>query len=260
MSNDIRFISIADAYIGFESVHTSAKGWHKKPAHDLKFLARIFTFAKDFKPNIVILQGDQYHFDYLSKYTKESTVAKFEQLLTKDSILHDKHLINPAHNTGAEEVVYMLGNHDIRTRNLSEKFPALGNIIEELVFPSYITDTIVEQGGIYKIGKLHFIHGDTIKGKYVAQAAVNRYGVNVRLGHFHRHETATLCHQVQPTHSITGIVYPCACNRDPGYLNHAPNSWAKGFAYGFVSKKSGNFNDYVVHDHNGFNIGGKEYS
>lgn len=258
--NDQRFLAIFDAHIGFEAEYTSSDGWKAKPAHDLKFLSLVWEFAKDFKPDKIIFGGDQLNFDQLSRWRSGQAVSEVQDSVRKECKLAEKLLLEPARETGGE-LIWFKGNHDIRPEVLMAKTPSLTGLLEIKNIINLEDVKIVEQGGIYKLGKLHFIHGDTIKStSHPAKKMVEYYGVNIRCGHFHRYEAATLTRRVEPTHPITGIVMPCACHRNPAYLNNSPNSWCQGIGYGYVSK-NGNFADYVaVRTPNGLVINGKTYA
>lgn len=256
--NEQKFISIFDAHVGYEAEYTSKDGWKQKPAHDVKFLNLIWQFAADFKPDKIIFGGDQNHFDQLGKWRKGQPIAEFPDSVRNEYLLAEKLLLTPARELNAE-IIWLKGNHDIRTETMMAEKPSLSGLLEIKNIINMEGVKIIERGGLYKLGKLHFIHGDTIKSTaHPAKTMVAHYGVNIRCGHFHRFEAATLTRRVEPLHPITGIVMPCACHRNPAYLNNSPNAWAMGFGFGYVSK-GGNFWDTIVFNANGFIVNGKEY-
>jgi hypothetical protein len=119
---------------------------------------------------------------------------------------------------------------------------------------------VVPQGGVSKLGKLHFLHGDQISGRAnPAKWAVESYEKNVRFGHFHTYASHSKIAALSDT-GHTGIAVPCLCKKDPNYGGGSPNRWVNGFLYGYVDEKTGHFSDYVVTMVNGkFTAEGKSY-
>jgi hypothetical protein len=119
---------------------------------------------------------------------------------------------------------------------------------------------VVEQGGISKLGKIHFVHGDTVKGgQYPANWAVTSYERNIRFGHHHTFQMATKTTPVD-ANGHTGIAVPCLCRKGPHYGESKPNKWMQGFLWGYVNGPDGCFNDYVTVIVNGKAIvNGKTY-
>jgi hypothetical protein len=105
---------------------------------------------------------------------------------------------------------------------------------------------ITQQGESVKLGKLTFIHGDTLKGNatHIAKQAYDLYARNIRFGHYHTYQVHTPKRALDMEMSHTAVCVPCLCRRDPVYNEGKPNPWLQGFNYGWVNK-DGTFSDYV---------------
>lgn len=128
-----------------------------------------------------------------------------------------------------------------------EKFPALEGILD-LKTLLHLDErwTVIPQGGATSIGKVHFVHGDQIRGgENVAKAAVLQYQRNIRFGHHHSYQVFTNKSALD-LNGHTGVAVPCLCHKGPGYGKGAPNKWIQGFLWGYVDTKAGMFTDYVT--------------
>ena len=259
---DLKFVILSDIHIGPELIEV-ANGWELRSAHDTKLLKRVFRFIDDFEPNIVILAGDQFNFDDISDYNKRYKIDKVPGSIKK-AFESFKHLVaEPLRNV--EQVWWMDGNHEARLNKFVAEFPALDGLLrfDELFVDRELGVDLkhFSRGQIARLGKLHVVHGDTIKGggKHPASALMGKYHCNIRCGHFHRYTIATENSLADATQIKTAVTLPCLRNRQPGFLHNSPNAHIQGFDFGFITKK-GNFNDYVVVDTGGFTVDGKHYS
>jgi len=157
--------------------------------------------------------------------------------------------------------VYHTGNHEAWLGQLTDEIPGLDGLLD---LKNLLTLSnkwgVIPQGGITRLGKLHFLHGDQISGgANPAKWAVETYEKSVRFGHFHTYAAHTKIAALTDT-GHTSIAVPCLCKRDPNYGGGSPNRWVNGFLYGYVDEKTGHYTDSVVTMVNGrFVANGKRY-
>jgi hypothetical protein len=246
-----KFIATFDLHFGFER-----KGGHKVPLHDMKAWNVVMEFAKDFKPDTWIHGGDMLDCGVISHHNK-SKPGNVEGLrLLADAEEGYDTFIKPIQ---AKNKVYMIGNHEDWLNDLIIETPALEGIIDIKKLLSLDDWKLVDQGGVYNLGKLSFLHGDTVKGgEHVAKAAVINYERNVRFGHHHTAQLYTKTSPIEYKNAKTGMAVGCLCTKSPKYGESKPNRWTQGFLFGYVGE--GMFNDYmaVIVDGRAF-INGKLY-
>lgn len=250
-----KFIALYDVHYGYER-----RGGHKTALHDLKALKVALDFAKDFKPDHVILGGDILDCGAISHHNhgKPGAVEGFR--LLGDAKELRTTLIDPLEKLGAKSLTYITGNHEKWLDDLVERVPALEGIVDVNAVLHLDKWKVVPQGGLHKLGKLVFIHGDQVRGgEHSAKCATVAYESNVRFGHHHTYQVYTKTSAVE-ANGHTGIAVPCLCKKNPKYGGGAPNRWMQGFLWGYVGGPENMFNDYVTVIVNGkATINGKLY-
>ena len=232
-----KFIAAFDLHFGFER-----RNGHKVPLHDIKAWNVVLEFAKDFKHDVFIQGGDMLDCGVISRHNKQKPGNVEGLRLLADAEEGYKTFIEPIK---AKETVYIIGNHEDWLNDLIMETPALEGIIDIRKLLKLDGWKVIEQGGVYNLGKLTFLHGDTVKGgEHCAKAAVINYERNVRFGHHHTAQLYTKTSPIAYKNAKTGMAVPCLCTKDPKYGESKPNRWMQGFIYGFVGE--GSFNDYMV--------------
>lgn len=257
MAEARRFLALFDLHWGY----TRRPGRHLGPLHDLKALKVALAFAKDWKPDLIVLGGDMLDSGPVSHHLKGKHHSLEGLRLLRDVTELRQHCLAPLEALTAEKV-YIIGNHEQWVDDVLEDTPGLEGIVS-LDSLLKLTDhgwTIVPQGKHYKTGKLYFMHGDTIKGgQNVAKRGLDINDRNIRFGHYHTYQAATKHSPLDVSQPKTAVAVPCLCRRDPSYLKGAPNAWAQGFLYGTILP-GGHFFDAVAIIVNGQTvIGGKVY-
>jgi hypothetical protein len=252
-----KFIFITDTHYGSEN-----KQGKKVEMHDARAIDAVLQFASDFKPDIFIHGGDLLDLGAVSHWNK-SKRKSIEGLRVVEDTRHAKDgLLAPINEVaGDAQKIIILGNHERFLLDLLEDYPGLEGIvdIDQLLGLTESGWTVIPQGGVAKIGKLHFMHGDTLGGRYHANAAILAYERSIRYGHFHTFQSATKISAIDITDARTSIAVPCLCKKAPGYGRSAPNSWLTGFLYGYIFP-DGSYNDsVVVITNNRFAVNGKVY-
>lgn len=251
-----KFIALFDVHWGYE--RDSSR--HKVPLHDEKAVKVALEFAKDFKPDHIILGGDILDCGSISHHRRGS-VGQLEGLRLlaeakecREKLIAPLEALNPKGN-----MVYHIGNHEDWLQDVTDELPALEGIVDIGALLKLDKWKIIPQGKASRLGKLTFIHGDQIKGgQNPALYAVTAYEKNVRFGHFHTYQVATKTTPIDAT-GHTGVAVPCLSKKGHNYGQGAPNKWMQGFLYGYLDNKT--FNDYVPVIIDGkATINGKVYS
>ena len=236
------YLALFDTHWGYDQ----RPGRTKAPLHDRRTLDLVLKVASDFKPDVLILGGDTLDCGPLSPHLKHKHRSIEGLRIATDAQELRAHVLEPLEQLGSKRI-YLLGNHERWPEDVIEEYPGLEGVlsINALLGLEAHGWQIVPQGELYRLGKLFFMHGDTIKGStHVAKAAMDRYDRNVRFGHFHTYQAYTKHRPLDIDHPKTAIAVPCLCGRDALYMMRAPNRWVQGFAYGHV-EPNGIFHDQV---------------
>ncbi len=252
-----KFVFLTDLHFGFER-----RNGHKVPLHDPRALTVALAFCKDFKPDVVICGGDMLDAGCISHHNKGKPGRTEGLRLMDDASGCRDSLITPLEELKAKKYIYHLGNHDGSwLQDFEEDHPAFEGMInvERLMSLDGRWD-IIPQGGYYNLGKLTFVHGDTLTGEACAKKAVTDYERSIRFGHFHSYSAFTKCSPIDVKLGKTGISVPCLCRKDMNYGKGKANKWVQGFNYGVVYS-DGSFNDSVAIITNGKSwVNGKVYN
>ena len=249
-----KFLALWDVHFGYER-----RGGHKTTLHDPKAIKVALDFAKDFKPDHVILGGDILDCGLISHHNhgKPGAVEGFR--LLGDAKELKTAIIDPLEALKPKSLTYITGNHEDWLADLTDKIPALEGIVDlRSVLGLGKKWKVVPIGESHKLGKLTFIHGDQVKGgEHSAKWATVAYEANVRFGHHHTFQTYTKTSALE-LNGHTGIAVPCLCKKNPKYGGGSPNRWMQGFLWGYVTGPT--FNDYVTVVVDGrATINGKQY-
>jgi hypothetical protein len=242
MADYKKFIFLTDSHYGWER-----KSGHKIAIHDERAIAVALDFARDFKPDTVILGGDILDASCLSHHNKHKPGRTEGLRLQQDSQECRSNIITPVENLKASKYVYINGNHEAWLQDFEEDYPAVEGMFNVQSLLSLDSRwEVIALGGHFNLGKLSFIHGDQISGsEQAAKNAVIAYERSVRFGHFHSHQTYSKNTPITSDYPKTGISVGCLCRKDLNYGNGRPNKWSQGFLYGYILP-DGSYHDYVV--------------
>lgn len=241
------FAQLCDIHVGQEVIYDlNTSKFIKKPTHDLKFFNKVLEFLKFLKPDVIILGGDQLDQFGVAKFNKDSKIAQVEELLVEQYDTFNEKFLKPLEEI-ARSIVWLQGNHDARIVDLLKTKPQLTGLVEPWTYLSLKHRTnLTNRGEIFKLGKLHFTHGDNISSSGdIAKNAANHYHRNIRFGHFHTYRTYTMFSPTDIRDTKTSIAVPAMTFRAAGWAQNKPNTCLQGFNYGEVTKR-GNFTDQVV--------------
>ncbi len=238
-----KFVALFDAHWGYERDGQR----HKVPLHDERAISVAMQFIADFKPDHVILGGDTLDCGSVSHHRKGVTGQLEGLRLLAEAKECRAAIIEPCEKLVKGRLVYHVGNHERWLEDVVDEQPALEGIVEiRSLLKLDDRWEVIPQGKASRLGKLTFIHGDTVKGgQNPAAAAVTAYERNVRFGHFHTFQVATKTTPID-MNGHTGIAVPCLSKKGHAYGRGAPNKWMQGFNWGYVGGPEGIFSDYVT--------------
>ncbi len=246
------FMALFDIHVGFERIKTGGKEV-VRTTHCVPAINAALKFARDFKPQALILGGDQLNCGEISHWLKGKPrlVAGFN--LRKSMDMLDALVLKPFDSILPDNAIRIWheGNHEAWIQDHIDQNPGTEGLLEprnylKLEKRGY---KIYEQGQVSNLGKLHFVHGDVVlrNGSTVnpAKTLVMAYRRNIRGGHLHTYSAAVDTTPVDATDTHTGIIVPSLSTRNPAFVKNNPNAFIQGFLYGYVYP-DGNFCDTVV--------------
>lgn len=201
------------------------------PYHSIESLTAAFDFAKNEKPDAVLLNGDTIDFFQLSRFCKEPGKRSFAHEL--DAF---KSFFEVLQKTFKCKVYFKLGNHEERYNHfLWMKAGELDGVnefkLEEIIKARAEGIEVIGDKRIIKAGDLNIIHGHEFGGSVfspvnIARGLYLRAKVSAMQGHNHQtseHTESDMNGNIQTTWS-TG----CLCELNPAYL--PINKWNHGFS------------------------------
>ena len=226
-------------------------------------LEPMFTFLSDYKPDVLVLGGDNLDMACISHWLKQNLLRQRDLPLPKDYYNdYNRDVSRPLRQVAGPKckIIFLGGNHDwawveryIEENPNAEGFVNLDKNIEEVdEFIPYQMDRF------YKIGRLFYHHGFRRNKYHAALTAIESLRA-VRYGHLHTLQAYTQSSNIDIEDYHIAISCPCWCNRAEGYARNRPNAHVNGFQVGYV-EKDGSFEDYiVVINKNWFRAEGKNY-
>ena len=215
-------------------------------------LTQFLNFAKDFKPTVFILGGDNWDLGFISHWnSKLFRKFGFDQLrkdLKRESKGMMAQLDTFRNYMPKAEFIYLEGNHEHWITEFGEDYEQMEDFSLEylLKLKSRGIELFSYTGNddTCKVGKLYFKHGHQYGSSNPAKQAVERSKKSIVIGHHHGYSEYFDYSDTDCTQKWVGIQVPCFRNRDADYLMGRPNKWATGF-FSACIKPSGNFSHHV---------------
>jgi hypothetical protein len=198
----------------------------------------MLRIARQFKPNVLVHQGDFADFYAVSSHSKDPARAGH----LKEELAVVKRLRSQLDRLGARRKIFCEGNHEDRLRRyLHDKAPELYGLVD--------TDTLLELSkngwefvpyrGHARIGKLWLTHDTGNSGKYTTARALDAFHGSVAIGHHHQIQyqvegDARGKHRVGAQFGWLGDV------KKVDYMSRikALRTWALGFGIGYRDPKT----------------------
>lgn len=243
----MKYIGIWDAHCGWEFKKEKNK-IVKRTTHNPNILKAIFNFAEDFKPDVLILGGDQMDFSSISKWNKDKPRLKEGQRVKDELDLCKELLVKPAEKLPCARLIWHQGNHDERLEHLLDSYPELEGLLSVYDYLGLKDWEYYGQGEVSNVGKVHFCHGDSIfSGSGHNQPAAKLVDIcrkNIRCGHLHTWNVSPDIGFIDSRDFHTGVVVPCTSNVNPAYIRNRPTRIVNGFLFG-ETFGDGTFEDSV---------------
>ena len=201
------------------------------PYHNIESLTCAFDFAKDEKPDAILLNGDTLDFFGLSRFAKDPKARSFAHELKTF-----KEFMDVLKRTFDAKIYFKLGNHEERYFHFlwMKAHEIVG--VEEFELENIIKSRaegieIIKDKRIIKAGDLNIIHGHEFGGSVfspvnVARGLFLRGKVSAMQGHNHQtseHTESDMNGNITTTWSLG-----CLCELNPAYL--PINRWNRGFS------------------------------
>lgn len=201
------------------------------PYHNIESLTCAFDFAKDEKPDAILLNGDTLDFFGLSRFAKDPKARSFAHELKTF-----KEFMDILKKTFDAKIYFKLGNHEERYFHFlwMKAHEIVG--VEEFELENIIKSRaegieIIKDKRIIKAGDLNIIHGHEFGGSVfspvnVARGLFLRGKVSAMQGHNHQtseHTESDMNGNITTTWSLG-----CLCELNPAYL--PINRWNRGFS------------------------------
>jgi len=219
------------------------------PYHNIAAITAMLHKAKEYKPDVIVINGDLFDFHGLSKYLKDPRKKNFAE-----EIQIGCDLMKRLQDVLGCKIVFKLGNHDERYQHyLWMKAGEIAGLedfeLQHIINRRMDGVELVGDKRIIKAGGLNIVHGHEFVGGGFAPVNVAR-GFYMRAkettigGHHHRvsvHTEKTASGKIIKTWSAG-----CLCELHPQYM--PINSWSHGFATVDVDK-DGSFtvNNYEIY-------------
>lgn len=245
-----KYLHLTDIHCGYEF---DEEDHSFTPSHDAALLAKIARMVRWWKPDELILGGDQINLSCISRWTTGKPRMIEGRRIEEDyHFFHD--LVWKPFASRIERVTWIKGNHEERLDELTLKNPQLSNLLthRNLLSTVGIADrsmTEVYSGKLYRPGnaKVYFTHGHTFSASTnPAKKLLDAYHRSVRIGHFHHASSWTEKVAADSEDFHTAHVVPPCCKTNLPYAKNKPSSNQQGFLAGYYDDQTGNFWDHVV--------------
>ena len=160
------------------------------PYHDKAALAVAMSFAEDYAPTVIVLNGDILDFHEVSSHPQDKhNVITFEDELSEGrQFLRALRASHPL-----AEIAFTMGNHEDRLqRYLTNRAPELSSMTElaldRVLDFEALKIRFINADDKYPIGPIEVFHGSIIRkdSGNSARAHMERRGGGVLMGHTHR--------------------------------------------------------------------------
>jgi len=204
------------------------------PYHDQAAMEVVFQFLKDFKPDWLVLGGDQMHFDTISSFNKNKPKLTEGKRLKREYRQFQEEILDRLESILPQKCkkYFVIGNHENRTVWLAEKNPQWEGFVEVESNLKLDNWKVIPFNDVFNIGDMHFTHGWYYNIHYAKKTVLEAQKM-IFVGHVHRPQlfTATSPAYALPKQCV-GI--GCLCNRNPDYLQDKPNAWVHQFLFWYM--------------------------
>lgn len=225
-------------------------------------LTNVLQFVRDYRPHYLLLVGDIINNDPFSHWDRNSPLRFKSMPNPKEHYeMCNQVFYDPIREAVGDSctIVHWIGNHEYWSNRAIEEMPE-GKGYWEVENNIRNIDLWVPSKEIANLGKLHFVHGDVIRGgKYHSLKMLNYFRRNIRYGHYHNLEESSYTSPVDVQDRHTARCCGTLEKPNPRFMENRPHDWMACVTYGMV-RPDGNFYDHsaIITD-NSFMANGKIY-
>lgn len=223
------------------------------PEHNKECMNIVFKFLKDFKPDYIVLGGDQQDFGCISHHNKGKVRLTENARLKKDYRGFQADILDKIEAAIPKNCKrwFMIGNHEYWIERLVDDNPQLEGLVEVENNLNLANWQIIPFNEALSIGEANFIHG-VYCNKYHAEKNVRIYNKHLFSGHLHTNQVFTV---VSPINNLPrqGVSVGCLCNQNMAYMHNKPSAWMHQFMY-WYELADGTFRYYLVTVLNGIAV------
>lgn len=214
------------------------------PEHNKECMNIVFKFLKDFKPDYLVLGGDQMDFNCISHHNKGKVRLLENARLKRDYRGFQADILDKITESIPKscEKYFMIGNHEYWVERLVDDNAQLEGLVEVENNLDLEDWKITSFNKVLTLGEINFIHG-FYTGKYFSEKNIRVYSKNIFCGHLHTNQVFT---SISPLKCLPkqGVGIGCLCNKNPYYMRNKPNSWVHQFLF-WYEFADGNFAYYT---------------
>jgi hypothetical protein len=201
------------------------------PYHSIDALTCAFDYAKQEKPDAILLNGDTLDFFSLSRFAKDPKARSFAHELETF-----KEFMNILKKTLDAKIYFKLGNHEERYFHFlwmkSNELVGVDEFeLENIIKARAEGIEIIKDKRIMKAGDLNIIHGHEFGGSVFSPVNIARglfLKAKVSAMQGHNHQTSEHTERDMNGRITTTFSLGCMCELSPAYL--PINKWNHGFA------------------------------
>lgn len=229
------------------------------PFENTKALSAVVDYAAANAPwDYFVILGDFMDLDFLSSFVKDSPGDVENRRLVEDYDRGNAWLDEFDSIFGkSTKKVFLMGNHEARTERFVKRHPwseGIFNVAKMLQLRErkYKVVKSYPNSETYKIGKLHFHHGQYTTDAHAKKHAT-MFGANIAYGHTHDVQSYTAPAFGKGTvHEAYSL--GCLCDLEQGYVGKKPTNWSHAFGVGYW-RRGGNYNLRVTRIFDGKFVG-----
>jgi hypothetical protein len=217
------------------------------PFHDERTVYAVFKFIDDFKPDIIVWNGDTGDFYNISSFDKNpKRTFRFEDELL--GIRED--LLVPCAKSWSWAVQYWaFGNHEERLRVYLAKHPELAGLVnlDKILGLSELGFQVLPYGGVLDYLGFAITHGTRYSSlpNGTARIHAQMIGGSGVVGHSHRIGQWTYTN-LRGAHTF--FESGCLCRLDPDWVSQRPPNWQQGFLAGVAQGNKVHLHPMVIYE------------
>lgn len=210
------------------------------PEQDERALEILFHVMKEDQFDEIVQLGDMLDMYPISSFSKDPEKVGLglrNEIVMARAFLEKVRKLQPK-----AKITLLKGNHEARfDRYVIDKAPGLAHLFDYRDLLGLKDLKIDYNDSIYKIGRLHLMHGTLVRAHsaYSCKSHFDKYNMSIIHGHTHR-MGAYYKTNLETTYTVQEM--GCLCQLNPEYTkDKGVTDWQQGFGIVYIDKKSGWF-------------------